>query len=119
MKPQYRFDIDVELVQMTINKQISQHSQFLENFEKNNHRFYEGRAAEWDKDLKSMTRLYNNCIKYALDYYSKVRIIRLKHKRGNKFVLVYGDMNDNDVKGGTGPFATVQSAQDWFVGGGR
>ena len=51
-------------------------------------------------------------------YYAKVRVVELP-REGNRFVLVYGDVDDASVTTGTGPFESFDKAVEWFVRLGR
>lgn len=62
--------------------------------------------------------MYDNWIKLEQTYYAKVRIIELP-KEGNRFVLVYGDTDDQTVTNGTGPFETIELATRWYLNSGR
>ena len=59
------------------------------------------------------------------EHYAKVRVIELEEAvlthngSWNKFILVYGDVDDTTVKTGTGPFATLDDAKGWFLRSGR
>lgn len=55
---------------------------------------------------------------YQKSYYSLVRVIELP-KKGKRFVLVYGEVDDATVTIGTGPFASFHEAADCFLKGGR
>ncbi|MFC7734273.1 hypothetical protein ACFQX4_00180 [Roseomonas sp. GCM10028921] len=40
-------------------------------------------------------------------------------KEGQRFILVYGDVDDASVTSSTGPFETLEEARSWFLKGGR
>ncbi len=51
-------------------------------------------------------------------HYAKVRVVELPQE-GPRFILVYGDANDDTVTSGTGPFETFELAVGWFTRLGR
>ena len=57
-------------------------------------------------------------VKKEMEYYSLVRVIELPQK-GKRFILVYGDLDDETVTSGTGPFESFEKARDWFFTSGR
>lgn len=71
-------------------------------------------------DPETVVTTYNGAIEHERAYYSTVRVIELPY--GDKrFLLVYGDINDQEVGlgSGTGPFSSLEDAQGWFIRGGR
>lgn len=52
------------------------------------------------------------------EHYARVRVIELP-QAGKRFILVYGDEDDETVGSGTGPFETLDAATAWFMNGGR
>lgn len=62
--------------------------------------------------------MYIRWIQEEREHYAKVRVIKFADR---KYLLVYGNTNDNTVKrgDGTGPFKTLREAKQWFLGGGR
>ena len=52
------------------------------------------------------------------EYYSLVRVIEMP-VAGKRFILVYGDADNETVTRGTGPFESLENAIKWFTGGGR
>jgi hypothetical protein len=67
-------------------------------------------------NLNYVDPMYDEWIERQLKYYSMVRVIELS---SDTFILVYGDVDDNTVTCGTGPFDTLDEATRWFTNGGR
>lgn len=65
-----------------------------------------------------MAACYDEMITEERDYYATVRVIELP-KPGQRFVMVYGDVRDDEVTRGTGPFESLEAAGKWFYNGGR
>uniref|UniRef100_A0AB74UH48 Uncharacterized protein n=1 Tax=Caulobacter phage BL57 TaxID=3348355 RepID=A0AB74UH48_9VIRU len=73
-----------------------------------------GKHAPWDE--AACNAYYDKRVAEELDYYAKVRVVELAPDR---FILVYGDADDQTVEIGTGPSKTLQKAMDWFLQDGR
>lgn len=101
-------------------------------------RFHEYRLAEAEKSLAAYeaadargrrlwTRkpelpsktLVDDWVKTEREYYALVRVIELPVWDAKRFILVYGDTDDNTVTSGTGPFESFEKAADWFYKQGR
>jgi hypothetical protein len=63
--------------------------------------------------------LLDSWIKEEREYYALVRVIELPIWDAKRFLLVYGDTDDNTVTQGTGPFESFEKAADWFYKQGR
>ena len=55
----------------------------------------------------------------SLERFNNVRIIERLDGDKSLFYLVYDDVPDETVTGGTGAFGTLEAAKKWFMGGGR
>jgi hypothetical protein len=91
-----------------------------------------GSAKNWgkprvdlEKDLKEIKDIYDNFIDKEINHYSKVRVIELHEdsevfkEYGRAFVLVYGDIDDQDVVCGTGSNSSFEKSASCFLNGGR
>lgn len=61
---------------------------------------------------------FNKMIKKELEYYALARVVELPQK-GKRFILVYGDEDNETVTSGTGPFISYDKAEGWFTTQGR
>lgn len=82
-------------------------------------------AAEDDKHLwrrkpdpAQEAAFFDACIENEKAFYAKVRVIELPQP-GKRFILVYGDTDDETCTSGTGPFESIEAAGDWFFNLGR
>lgn len=81
----------------------------------------QGKARQWHRPPtppEQLEKIYKEAAHHESTVYAKVRIIELP-RPGNRFILVYGDVNDSSVEQGTGPFETLEKATNWFLNGGR
>lgn len=62
--------------------------------------------------------IWNGCITLEKEHYSSVRVIELPID-GKRFILVYGNVANDTVTSGTGPFESLEKATTWFINGGR
>jgi len=62
--------------------------------------------------------MIDSWIRQELEYYSLVRVIELPQD-GKRFILVYGDADDETVDKGTGPFDSFEDSAQWFLTSGR
>ncbi len=76
---------------------------------------------EWSTkpDPEGVVRYYECAIQREAEEYARVRVIELLLDGEPRFILVYGDACDATVTQGTGPFKTLDEAQQWFFNGGR
>ena len=124
-----RWDLDPLRVQEQVQQKIASLEDFREELRKQareNMAAYEkakldGSAKRWSTppaDPENAADWIPDEIELQRTYYSKVRVIELP-KRGNRFILGYGDTNDETVTNGTGPFESFTKAADWFYSSGR
>lgn len=125
-----RHDLDPADVLDRINKKIARWEQeaIKRVQEATDHELdYQRRVAEgtvaryWARRPDSAERIdamYEDWIKYEQEHYSHVRVIELPQP-GKRFILVYGVQDDMKVTEGTGPFATLDDAKNWFLNQGR
>lgn len=124
-----RHNLDPALVQAQIDKKVCEHIQHRNSAveyakkrcEEYTNATQEERQARWISPPESheiIEAIYNKWIEREKNHYTFVRVIELP-KKGNRFILVYGDADDATVKSGTGPFKTCQEAMDWFLKSGR
>jgi hypothetical protein len=135
-----RHDLDPILVKKQVDKKVASYldqmaRQIVDM--KDMHASYQyaveqGTADKWGKartdlpaDIAEIKSRYENWIEDEQDRYSKVRVIELSDSTeafityGKRFVLVYGDIDDQAVTRGTGPTNTVEESAQWFFSGGR
>ncbi len=134
--PNIRHEIDPALVREQIEKAVAHNEECrirfkeealktLESYEKaklekTTHRW--GKVPEGPGYVDPMIDRWNL---EQTEYYAKVRVIELgvpiltHNNELNRFVLVYGDADDATVTSGTGPFATLEKAESWFLKSGR
>jgi hypothetical protein len=124
-----RHEIEPALVCAQIEKAIADHEarriQLKEWAQETLNRYKaaeaEGKGHRWPRVPVGpgyVDPLVDSWIAAERNEYAKARVIELP-QHGNRFVLVYGDVVDEKVVGGTGPFADLESAKKWFLGGGR
>lgn len=78
-------------------------------------------AKRWSRQPTSpedMRRVYDSMVEQERTFYSLVRVIELPG-RAKRFILVYGDADDETVTSGTGPFSSLPEAASWYLNGGR
>ena len=121
-----RHDLDPVLVAAQIEKMIARHEQdriTLKEQVRQSIADYEqakidGSAVRWSrapKDDGHIDAMIDEQVERERTYYSKVRVI----ERDDGFRLVYGDVDDASVEGGTGPFSNLKLATAWFMNSGR
>lgn len=124
-----RHDLDPLLVAEQIEKAIAEHERFrveliqreLKNLEEYEQAKLDGSASRWLRVPEGpawVDSWIDESIRNEREYYSKVRVIELP-QNGKRFILVYGDADDETVTSGTGPSVSFQRAADWFLNGGR
>lgn len=131
-----RHDLDPIKVKEQIEKAVAKHEKHrvyskeeakktLESYQQC---LKEGTAHHWSRvpdGGSHIDPMIDKWIKIELEHYSKVRVIELSepvlthNNELNKFILVYGDVDDMTVERGTGPFSTLEKAEAWFFNGGR
>ena len=127
-----RHDIEPQLIKDSVRKRVEyfkerfliEHAQKTENYNKYINETKEKRK-KWlriplspEESKKELERIYNNFIFVEENKYAKVRVIERPIK-DKPFILVYGDVDDNTVKTGTGGFDSFEDAQNWFLKSGR
>lgn len=127
-----RHDIEPQLIKDSVRKRVEyfkerfliEHAQKTENYNKYINETKEKRK-KWlriplspEESKKELERIYNNFIFVEENKYAKVRVIERPIK-DKPFILVYGDVDDNTVKTGTGGFDSFEDAQNWFLTSGR
>ena len=127
-----RHDIEPQLIKDSVRKRVEyfkerfliEHAQKTENYNKYINETKEKRK-KWlriplspEESKKELERIYNNFIFFEENKYAKVRVIERPIK-DKPFILVYGDVDDNTVKTGTGGFDSFEDAQNWFLKSGR
>lgn len=124
-----RHDIAPALVQDQIEKKVAGHEldriRYKEDariainaYEKAK---VEGTTAYWRRPPREpgdLDPLIDDRIQRERTYYALVRVIELPVV-GNRFILVYGDVDDSTVTSGTGPFESFDAAASWFLKSGR
>lgn len=124
-----RHDLDPVKVTAAVDKKIADHAK--------QRTYHAGRAAEttaqYAADVASgnghrwrgapstpeqISACYDDMIARERDVYATVRVVELPQP-GKRFVLVYGDVRDDEVTCGTGPFESLEAASKWFYNGGR
>lgn len=128
-----RHDLDPARVKATIEARIAEHEASREYHQAKARRAREsyelavknGKAHLWPKEPETtadVDRWVDSLIAVERDYYSTVRVIELAPHiavSGKRFLLVYGDQPDDEVRRGTGPFNTLEEAGNWFFNQGR
>ena len=125
-----RIDIPRELVDVQIAKavviceltRLTRVAQAAENAERFAKDTEEGNGHFWARKPASIEKeneLIDSWIIREKEHYSTVRVIELNKPAARRFILVYGDADDNTVDHGTGPFESFEKARDWFLNGGR
>ena len=142
-----RFNLDPVLVTKSVKSKLAEFEDYRVRKlteEKLAHKAYalaleEGTAQDWSnprtdlaKDLQVIEDRYFKFIDEEKNSHSKVRVVRVHEGvdfaksyesytcyHEGRFVLVYGDIDDQDVTHGTGPFVDVEEAGKWFFGAGR
>lgn len=124
-----RHEIDPILVEKAINAQVKEYEDRKIEDKVNQQNLLE----EYAEDMKNgnatkrwtkapepegkIEKMYNDWIKTEKTHYAKVRVIEDPNQTGKRFYLVYG--KDKDEAKGTGPFESLDKAQDWFLKQGR
>lgn len=116
------YQLDVKKVAQTIEAKVKEYSRMREERGKDaviafrkwkkSPQLFSGRPSTPFK----VRKMYSEWIKKEQEYYATVRIVRLK---AGKYILVYGDVDNDTVTRGTGPFKTIVKAQNWFFNQGR
>ena len=131
-----RHDLDPIRVKAQIEKAITGHEEhrvYAKELAKKTLEHYEqclkdGTAHQWTKipdGGSNIDSMVDRWINTELEHYSTVRVIELSkpilthNDEWNKFILVYGEEDDATVERGTGPFNTLEKAENWFFNGGR
>ena len=122
-----RHELDPVRVQNCVERKIADHIRFhecrLEGAEKllaaYNAADAQGRRL-WTRPPELPSKaLLDSWIKEEREYYALVRVIELPIWDAKRFLLVYGDADDDTVTSGTGPFESFEKAAQWFYKQGR
>lgn len=124
-----RHDLDPVKVKESVEKKIAGHvkqrtyhaDRAAENTAQYAADVASGNGHRWSQapdTPEEMAACYDDMIACERDVYATVRVIELP-KFGKRFVLVYGDVRDDEVTRGTGPFESLKAAGKWFYDGGR
>jgi hypothetical protein len=123
-----RLDLDPARVAATIERQVASIQRqkevdynrtlkAIEDYELDEKR---GRAHRWTKKPEMrdpFDTYYERRAEVEKVHYALVRVIDVGG--AGKFILVYGDTDDETVERGTGPFESFEKAADWFYKCGR
>lgn len=118
-----RHDISHEIVSMQIHKAVATHEAMRERLKADTVKAIAAYAIAktWsgrEPDLAYIDPMIDAWIAKTKDHYALVRVIELPQP-GKRFILVYGDTDDETVGTGTGPFESFSAAAQWFIQGGR
>lgn len=124
-----RHDLDPVKVTASVDKKIADHlaqrayhaARAAENTAQYAADVASGNGHRWrgvPDTPEQIAACYDKMIADERDVYATVRVIELP-KSGKRFILVYGDVRDDEVTCGTGPFESLEAAGKWFYTGGR
>lgn len=129
-----RHDLDPEKVKASVAAQVAdwerwrvsqkqEEAQLREQYDAD---LAQGKSVDWMRcrwqripdDGAQVDARVDKSIAKEREFYGKVRVIEVC-KPAKRFLLVYGDVSDEEVTSGTGPFGSVEQAATFFFNGGR
>ncbi len=129
-----RHDLDAERVRDSVQKRVQDWQQhdlphMLESARQTalsyERAVREGTTHHWpraplplEERLASIRAQVQSWIDLEHTYYALVRVLELP-QAGERFILVYGDADDETTTHGTGPFTSFEKAANWFYRQGR